>query len=730
MTPRGPGRSGSHGAAALVLGGLAVRLSDWAAVFRGGRVLFLDTDDYYHLRRIMAAAQDFPRLPDFDPYLGFPRGFAVNWPALYDRFVGVLTLLVGAGRPDAATSMRVAAFVPPLAGAATLWLFWRAARRLCGEAAALWAVTFAAVLPPLVFYTALGRPDHHCFENFWLLAVLLALLRVLDARDERGRARAAARLAAAGALGALFWIGAVSLASAVFLFVLVELAAARRGLAPAAAFFWIGAAFLAEAALLLPSGLTSRWGAAGEALFDAPSLFQPLALAAAGFGTWAFHWRRARGWRDARAAAAGAAAFAATALLAARGVGSLARYAAAPLPVFGVFSEMQPLLAPYGRWGPQTLLADFGWTFLLLPPLAFLYARAERRFEARLALCWAAVTGALALWQARYGLHFALPAALLLGWGAEKAAARLAPALGARGAALARAAVAAGALLLLAPALRNLAGLALAAPDDVTGSPDLLAACDWLRENTPPTRSLWRDEGPPEYGVYAIHSLGDQVAAIAQRPAAAGDMHFLPEAILDSIRFFFESSPDGAYAFLRERRFRYVLLDDMLHDGTLPMYARLFGLDGFDSAPRPDGGLALAPRVWSLVYPRLYVLDGTRPPGAAASLAPVEHFRLVYESPTERFGVRAYKIFEVVAGARVEGACWGGVVSAETTVRAASGREFVYRDEAACGADRRFRLALPYAGRYALGAGDRRGRLAVSEDDVVSGKLRRAILSR
>jgi asparagine N-glycosylation enzyme membrane subunit Stt3 len=712
---RAPSRA-AVAAAALIVAGFAARLSDWAAVFRGGRVQFLDTDDYYHLRRIMNAAASFPHLPAVDPYLGFPTAFAVNWPALYDRFVGLLTLVVGLGHPSLLLSQTVAAFVPPLAGAATLWLFWRLARRLCGEAAALWALAFASVLPLLVFYTALGRPDHHCFENFWFLARLLALARLLHAPDERARRRAAAALAAVGALGEFFWIGQAGLASVVFLFALVELPRRRRDAAPERALFWLGAAFLGEAALVLPAGLTSFWGREGAVLFDAPSLFQPLALAAAGLWIWALVWRRTDGWRAGRAAAAAGGAFAASAALAARGVGSLARYAAAPLPVFRTFTEMQPLLAPFGHWGLGNVLPEFGWAFLALPPIAFLFARGERRAESRLLLAWCAVTAALALWQTRYAYHFALPAALLWGWACAHAAESLARRLPNWAA---RATVAAAAAVLLAPALANVAALALAPPDAVTGSPDLLAACDWLRENTPPTRSLWTDEGAPQYGVYSLHSFGDQIAAIAQRPAAAGNMHFLPEAILRSIRFFFEEDPEKAYDFLRDARFRYVLLTDLIHDGTLPLYADLFGLQGFAANPLSDGSLRLSPRYWALVYPRLYALDGARAPNGA--LAGVEHFRLVYESPTELHGVRAVKIFEVVAGARAQGACRGGAIEASVPVRSNQGRAFIYRDAAECGPDRRFRLALPYPGTYALSSGKRRGTLVVVERDVVDG---------
>jgi len=725
MTPPGrPFRADRVWIAALLVAGLAVRLSPWAAVFREGRVFFVDTDDFYHLRRIMTAAANFPGLPMFDPYLGFPSGFPVNWPPLYDFFVGLLTLVAGLGRPSLRLSQTVAALVPPLAGVATLWLFHRAARRICGRRAALWSLAFAAVLPSLVFYTLLGRPDHHCFENFWFMAALLPILKLIAGGGEEPAA--AAWAAAAGAAGVLFWLGSVAFSVILFSFAASELAFPRRpGAPPARAFFWLGAAFLLEAALLLPFCAISRWASNGAVLFDAPSAFQPLMLACCGLGTLGLYWRRVRG-RGGRTIVVCAAAFLAAAFLAARGVAALALFASAPLPIFESTSEMQPLLAPFGRWGLAYAGSCFGWAFWALPPLAFFFAHEARRDPAkRLVLAWTALMGALALWQTRYAYHLSLPAVLLFGWGAERAALRLAALAAARGLARprlwGRAVTLALALALLFPALKNVAALPFVAADSLTGDADLIEACAWIRENTPPTRSLWRDEGAPEYGVYSIHNVGNQVAAIAQRPAAAGNMHFLRRQILDSIAFFFMDGAQPAYDFLRARRFRYLLLSDLVHTGVLPLYARLFHRDGYDFAPRPNGGLPLAPRFLDLVYMRLYVFDGSLARLGGRMIAPADHFRLVHESPRENFGVRVYKVFEVVPGARLAGGCRTGVVEASVLVRTNQGRKFVYRNFAVCGKDGRYAMNLPYAGTYSVVCRGLRRSLSVAEREIEAG---------
>jgi asparagine N-glycosylation enzyme membrane subunit Stt3 len=690
----------------LLAAGLAARLLSLRAVFRDGRVYYFDTDDYYHLRRIMTAAAHFPRLTSFDPYLGFPSGFRVNWPPLYDLLIGCAMRAVAGPRPSLYAAQTVAALAPPLAGVATLWLFYQVARRLCGRRAALAALAVAAVLPLLVFYTMAGRPDHHCFENFWFAAVLLGVLKLLDAREEKERAWRAALIAATSTAGVMFWIGSELVIVVLLAFATWELTFTARRAASPRALFWLGAALLLEGALLLPLGAASAWGLSGAVVFDAPSLFQPALAAVAGFWVLGLYWRRAEGF-GARAASALAASAAAGAWLAVRGAASVRLYLAGQVPVFRYAPEMQPLLAPFGKWGAAYAHANFGWAFWALPPLALLFARAARRSPARrLALVWTAACAAPALWQSRYAYELSLPAALLLGWGAVRAARRWN-----------RPAAAAALLILLFPALKNLAELPLTPPAETTTGADLLDACDWLRERTPPTRSLWRGEGEPEYGVYALHDVGDEVAAIGQRPAAAGNMHYLRAEIEDSIAFFLMQDAGQAYDFLRRRRFRYVLLNDLVHNQTLSLDDRLYRWDG--AVLRLNDGVP-PPPFWNLVYSRLYLLDGSLTALGGDLVAPVEHFRLVYESPSRVSGVSRDKIFEVVPGARLTGACRAGAVSASVPVVTNQGRAFVYRALARCAAGH-YEMTLPYPGIYTVGSSPRPKSITVGEAEVESG---------
>jgi dolichyl-diphosphooligosaccharide--protein glycosyltransferase len=700
-TVTGSRRAGGGGfrlGAGVAVVGFAVRLLSWAAVFRGGRILYVDADDYCHLRRIMTAIARFPYLPSAERYFSFPAPFRVNWPPLYDIFVAGLALVIGGGAPSERQTMIVAALVPPLVGALTVLLVYRAARQLLGGIAAAWAGAIAATLPMLVQYTVLGRPDHHCAENIWLPAVA-ALIPWTGESKTRRRAVAAAALLAAGVY---CWIGSIMFSAVLGAFAVWE--RTRRGGEQPSAAPWIGEVLWWEAAMLAPCLLGSR--VFGMFDFDAPTAFQPVFVAGLALAV------RAAVTGDRRAAVG------ATLCAGALGIGaapSLIAFAAAPPPIFRTFSELQPFLRPAGDWSFSLPHACFGLAFWALPLAAYrLAADASRDAPKRLLLIWAGLTGLLALAQTRYAYHFCVPAAMLLGWGAARVQDRLTAAW--KSSSRAISAVAAALILLLWPALSGDLALAFGDPNQVTVDPGLIAAAEWLRDHTPPTRSLWSEGGEPEYGVYALHSDGFEIAAIARRPAAAVNWHRMPGPIADSVRFFFLRDDDEAYRFLTERRFRYVVLPDHIGDGLLSGYSRGFGMKGYEATAQTDGRMALSPDVLDLIYERLYGFDGAGASVPGREVASVGRFRLVFESET----TRPTKIFEVVPGALVRGSCRRERVWATSKVRVNDRREFLYRAAAFCHGGR-FEMRVPYAGSYEVTDGAHRERVIVKDSAVVAG---------
>jgi asparagine N-glycosylation enzyme membrane subunit Stt3 len=478
---------------------------------------------------------------------------------------------------------------------------------------------------------------------------------------------------------------------------------------------------LAQIPVLLLVCCANHWYALGSFDFDAPSLLQPLLLVA--LSLWALLLRdwRGREW-DGKVVAWGALALAVSGVLAFKGVPSLASFLAAPPPIFKTVDEMQPLFGHYPQWSLGNSSAFFGhalWPALLL---AGLFACQAGNPAGRLILSWFLATGALTLVQLRYAYHFSLPVAFFLGYGLDRLLTGLARQPMLRPAFLAKALAAATAVGLLLPALRSTSGLRRFR-EGMPGSADLAAACDWIRLNTPATKSLWKDQGVPEYGVYSLHDIGAQIATIAQRPAAAGNFHWLGREILDSLAFFFAQDSDQAYEFLVRRRFRYVLLTDMVHDNSLAGYARLYGIPGYEPAAGPGGAMTVSPRLWDLVYLRLYGADGSLGlVGRGVWVAPVDRFRLIYESAGVAYGPHLWKLFEAVPGVLLTGRCRAGLpVTAASPQRSVQNRSFTYLNEAACGPDHRFKMRLPYSGLCTIGQKGSRRSFWVADADVESG---------
>jgi asparagine N-glycosylation enzyme membrane subunit Stt3 len=112
-----------------------------------------------------------------------------------------------------------------------------------------------------------------------------------------------------------------------------------------------------------------------------------------------------------------------------------------------------------------------------------------------------------------------------------------------------------------------------------------------------------------------------------------------------------------------------------------------------------------APPQRASLFRALYVRDGSsrRDADDGALLLPaLERHRLVFESRGRDFrdakAPPAYKLFEVVAGAEVEGrAAPGRAIDVGLYVTSNRGRRFLYDTQVVADAEGRYRVRLPYA---------------------------------
>ncbi|MCO5383735.1 MAG: hypothetical protein NHB15_18030 [Methanosarcina barkeri] len=65
---------------AVTLVAFLMRMLSYASVTANGSITFTGYDDFYHMRRILYTASNFPHPLNFDSYLNYPYGFEIGWP--------------------------------------------------------------------------------------------------------------------------------------------------------------------------------------------------------------------------------------------------------------------------------------------------------------------------------------------------------------------------------------------------------------------------------------------------------------------------------------------------------------------------------------------------------------------------------------------------------------------------------------------------------------------------
>jgi dolichyl-diphosphooligosaccharide--protein glycosyltransferase len=697
-------------AAALALFGLAFAVRSLTLPLRLGPLGPLhDPDSYYHARRILYGALHFPSVLARDPYINHPHGGEPIWSPLFD-WAGAALARVVLGAPEPESLERLLAWIPPLLGALTVLCAARFGARHFGGGAGLLAGALLAVLPAHVAYSQLGYVDHHAAEALAAAALLLAGAGLL-ARLEAGAPAARPALACGAVVGLalLLWPGML------LHVVLLELTAAgfllsrRRRVGLEATARALALAHAAAFAALAPFALGrhwERWGAFHPVVLSG---FQPwlLGSAAAAYALVAAALRRAPPEcsllrRLATAGSAAALVLAASALWlpelpgAARDAWDwLVRRESFQASV----TESQPLLLPRGRLDLRPALGQLSALPLLLPllvPVALCDLRRSRsRAAGALLLVFAAGLLAATLLQLRFGNSFCVALAPLSGWCAALLARGGAPRLGA---ARARAAVAAGLLVCVAPALAGyrpeLANLArwLAG-----GEPHLdpgawrrlrlLEVARWIRDGTPAT-SGWLEAGArPEYAVLAPWPDGHLLEWVARRPTAVDNFGDDVGAENLPLSFEYYRAPEERASEILEALgaryaiFEYRRLREWAKLGPRALLPRLYFADG-----------GAAPRSFAV---ERGVLKRLRLPAPA-----VERHRLVYESEANPGAPErpAFKIYEHVRGALLVGASAPGApVEARLPAETNRGRHFEFVSHTRADARGRFALRFPYA---------------------------------
>lgn len=717
---------------------LLPRLANWGGVFTPFGVFPLQTDSYFHLRRIMQTVANFPHVPDSDRYVNFPAGAAIHWPFGYDVMYATIARVTFGFVPDEGWVMAVASFLTPLFGSLTPVFGFYLAARVAGRPAGWCAGLLLALIRAAVQPSALGNIDHHVFESLFMAVDLLLLVSALDTPETR---RSCVLAAASG----------VAVTGGILCTTILPLLVPMHALAALALLGQARGDRARTRGLLLLHGC--HWMAVVITLcpFVATRLAEPSGVNPAIGAVWCV------------SALLGSAAFAMALVVADRevpvskvlplsglalcavlalvtgprlAVGEIVAFIAYGVRHVGVrdpwlasIQESQPVMTlPY--WG----IFDNTFFYVVFPvALVFMLKKGWHRAPEILGVAVMALPAAVfAFLQLKFAGIFIVPFAAVSGWALAEAVVFLKRQP--RFANLTEGVIGTGLFLLLGwPVFLGIGfGVKMVvAPGEYFIN--LYPTLRWMEGHTPKTTLV--GDGQADYAVAVDWNAGHWVIHFAERPVVASPFgHTVPmrEAIRDGAAMFM-LPPEDALALIRRRRVRYVLVTPISLTDTVRDAA-------WDSASGQTLPIADPKAVMrASLYTYLVARDGI--PSETAPVPALRHFRLVHEgadqvSFTGFSQKHAFaRVFEVVPGAVVTGLTQpGATVGVSGRIRTASGRLFDYADAVTADAAGRFTVVLPYASgpqKYAeveapegftLTVNGAAVTVQVTEDDVRSGR--------
>lgn len=717
---------------------LYLRLMTHPLVFQGDHVVFLETDPYYHLRRIIPFTTHFPRVFTFDHYFNYPQGSGIGWPPLFDQGIAATALLLGLGAPGTHLIETIAAYTPALLGAITILPLFFLTRLVFNWKTGIIAALFLAVLPAHLQVSQLGFTDHHVAE---LLLSLTAYALFLASIQHQQRNSLPILSGISFALLLLLWLGsplfiAIILLHTLAWFTLNHYKGGNTEIFAKKGVFIFTTATLTT--LLYYLLFPDTWQPA--LLQTSLSLFQPLLLFATALSYPVLAGlSKLLSEKNKHLYPLSLLLLSGSALLLLQvtapellnnilwGAGYLARGG-----TLGQVVEALPLFYTFnGRFTAEVAWNTFNITLLLTPLALLLFARQCLRGEmkhvdhgALFFIIWTGIIFLITLQQRRFTYLAAANVAILTGYLLhtlhQEITRRLSNTTAPQPKTLTIVLLLCITLLLAAPGIKEdmeMAEHPLQIPQDWYNT------LQWLEHNTPATTNWSTPEGMPEYSVLAWWDYGNWIMYIARRPVVANNFQV---GAIDATRFFLAQNESTSNQIMDERGARYVIADYRLglnkfRRGNSIILAGTF----FSAAYLLDEDIStyLTPsgepnqKYYNTTYARLHLFDG-------AGLA---HYRLIHEStsiavnlfrkPTPRI-----KVYQYVKGAAINGTTTPGThITATLPITTNTGRRFTYTHSTTPDTQGHFNLTVPYPGEYTLQAGGNTRTVSISEEDVEKG---------
>jgi len=667
----------------------------------GGDLLFYGSDSFYHMRRVLYTVDHFPSTLWFDSYLDYPRGLELLWPPLFDQLIAGAALLLGA---ETSREIEiVGSIVPPILGSLTIVALYLLARELFGQRVGLLSALFLAVNPQHASASIFARPDHHVFETFLLVNILLCL--VIAQKSPHKRIWSAAAAGVLMAFLAYSWIGAGAYLGIFLVYVLIQTTVdLRRRASSTDCLLTFIVAFGAALILIFPFWneawlFPSFLAASGILLLIAAlsALYRPFL-------------ERDLSW----------AAFPVVVLvlgylllISAYSFGSSMGIPQLLDQGFGYFfggslsskvAEAVPLhtaVKPLSAAGFNLTIAVMGFAHLW---------RSDIDRPQLLFLVWTVSVLVLAVFQNRFlyvfsasmsvlmALFFFRAVAIVGSWSWTRRDSKVIPKI--------------LLLLLLLPSAASFGGAFSVRPaivEDGWNEP-----LQWLERNSEKTGSFGDPNQTPEYGVLSWWDRGNWILYRSRRPVVANGFQAGAE---DAARFFLSGDEEEALEILDERRSLYVITDSKMLGSGLSAMALWTGEMPEDRVRLNGSGLHCA----ETVLARCHLFDCRE----------MSHLRLIYESEPPEGSSNQVKIFERVVGARIAGTSMGGeAVVATLNLTTSQGRRFQYA-KTATPENGRYEMIVPYSteedgsvradGPYLVTSGGKSRSVEVAVEEVILG---------
>jgi len=722
----------------ILLIAIIIRLFTYTQVFEPDRVVFLETDPYYHMWRVFSYIDTFPKTFFFDTYINYPYGALIGWPPLFDQMTAFISIILGLGKPGVHLVESVGAFMPMVLGILSIIAVFFIAKEIFDERVALFASLVLAVLPGHVQISILGFTDHHIAEVLLSVIAYLFFIRSLH----NGYKWSAILSGIVIGLSFMTWQGAPIFAGILLSYVVIQFIYDRRSNEMSNYLIFSGiVAFLTALFVILIFYIWTPWQQTITA--GILSYFQPiyLLISAIMIVLLGFFSRLMKEQKWHYYPVLMIALFISIIFIInifvptlyqslSDGIGYLLRDA----PVLKQINEAQPLFFSFDGtflgWqffnNPAWHAFTFSFYFAIIGFLWLIYSFRKDIDRGKLFfVVWTLIVLFLALFQRRFSYMLSINIGILSGFFADEIVEKGRSFLH-KSKKISIPIYALIVLFLIMPNIIMSYELSKYPPGP---SDDWYDSLVWLRDNTPEINNEM------QYGIMTWWDYGNWILYISKRPVVANNFQIGGD---EAARFYLAQDEAIANKIMEKRKARYVIVDQrmglnkfmqgdqLILKGTFMVIASFADTDFaiyLDKNNLPNRNY------FNSMYSRLHIFDGNG----------LENYRMIYESNEIHYNLfdkptKNIKIFEYVKGAKIT----GKAVSNETVrisgkIITNQGRIFEYMQEAKADDNGDFEFTVPYSvdspyetrlmNKYEIIYGNEKVSIDVSENDIMDGNV-------